>query len=110
MTGIIDVVGTSVTSPVSGAVPATLSLALGNTAAGLGSFALGVATDYATSLPATVTSSAGDATLTAADPSATAPGHLVNGAYALAQPLQLRATDAADPATSFAPLSSAASP
>jgi hypothetical protein len=110
MTGTIAVVGTSVTSPVSGAVPATLSLALGNTAAGLGNFALGVAAEYGTSLPATVTSTAGDATLTAADPSADAPGHLVNGDYALAQPLQLRATNPANPAMPFAPLSGSASP
>jgi plastocyanin len=110
MTGTLDVVGTSAASPVSGTVPATLSLALGNTAAGLGSFALGVDADYTAGLPAAVTSTAGDATLTAADPSATAPGHLVNGDYALAQPLQVRATSAANPATPFAPLSGAASP
>jgi hypothetical protein len=110
MTGTIDVVGTSAGSPVSGAVPATLSLALGDASAGLGSFALGTAADYAASLPATVTSTAGDAMLTAADPSATATGHLVNGAYALAQPLQVRATNAANPATAFAPIAGAASP
>ena len=32
-------------------------------------------------------SSAGDATLTVADPSAVAPGHLVNGSFALPKPL-----------------------
>ena len=37
---------------------------------------------------ATVTSTAGDATLTVADPSTTNTGKLVNGAFALAQPLQ----------------------
>ncbi len=110
MTGTIDVVGTSVTSPVSGAVPATLSLAVGTNAAGLGNFALGVAADYTASLAATVTSTAGEAALTAADSSATAPGHLVNGEYALAEPLQLRATNGANPATSFAPLAGAPSP
>ena len=36
---------------------------------------------------ATVTSTAGDATLTVADPSPVATGHLVNGAFALASPL-----------------------
>ena len=33
-------------------------------------------------------STAGDATLTVADPSTNAPGHLVNGAFSLPQPLQ----------------------
>ena len=37
---------------------------------------------------ATVLSTAGDATLTVADPSPTNTGKLVNGAFALAQPLQ----------------------
>ena len=36
-------------------------------------------------------SSAGDATLTVADPSATAPGRLVNGSFALTDPLEARA-------------------
>ena len=36
-------------------------------------------------------STAGDATLTVADPSATAPGRLVNGAFALTDPLEARA-------------------
>jgi hypothetical protein len=35
-----------------------------------------------------VISSAGDATLSVADPSSDHPGHLVNGAFALPQPLQ----------------------
>jgi hypothetical protein len=61
-------------------------------------------------MPATVTSTAGDATLTAADPSANATGHLVNGAYVMAQPLQLRATNAANPDTPYAALSGTASP
>jgi hypothetical protein len=36
-----------------------------------------------------VTSTAGDATLSVSDPSSTAPGHLVNGAFSLPQPLQV---------------------
>ena len=43
-----------------------------------------------TSLAANVTSSAGDATLSVTDPSATDAGHLVNGAFVLPQPLQAR--------------------
>ena len=39
--------------------------------------------DYYASTTATVTSTAGDATLSVADPSATATGHLVNGAFSL---------------------------
>ena len=55
----------------------------------LGSFTPGVAKDYSVETSAKVTSSAGDAQLSVVDPSSTAPGHLVNGAYALASPLQI---------------------
>jgi plastocyanin len=88
-----------------GVVPATLSLTLG-ASAGLGQFRLAVAADYTATLPATVTSSAGDATLTVHDPSPVATGHLVNGTYVMAQPLQVKASDAAHPATTFAPVES----
>ena len=44
---------------------------------------------YSASLAATITATAGDATLSASDPSPTAPGHLVNGAFALAAPLRV---------------------
>jgi len=47
-----------------------------------------------------------DATLTAHDPSTNAPGYLVNGTYVMAQPLQVKAINAANPATNFAPLTS----
>jgi hypothetical protein len=72
---------------VGGTVPATLSLTLGAPAS-FGAFTPGVAHDYLASTTATVTSTAGDATLSVSDPSTTAPGHLVNGAFALPQPLQ----------------------
>ena len=49
-------------------------------------------------------STAGDAALSVADPSTTATGHLVNGAFSLPQALQVRATNAANPNTVFAPL------
>ena len=42
-------------------------------------------------------SSAADATLTVADPSPTAPGHLLNGGFSLPQALQVRAPDAFTP-------------
>ena len=74
----------------SGTVPATLSLTLGAPAS-FGSFTPGVAKDYFASTPATVLSTAGDATLSVSDPDTVAPGHLVNGTFSLPQPLQARA-------------------
>ena len=85
-----------VPATVGGTVPATLSLTLG-AAAGFGAFTPGVDRDYTASTTATVTSTAGDAALSVADPAGT--GRLVNGAYALAQPLRVRAGEAA-----FAPV------
>jgi amidase len=72
---------------ISGSVPATLALTLGAPAT-FGAFTPGVGKTYTASTTATVVSTAGDATLTVADPSATSTGHLVNGAFSLAQPLQ----------------------
>jgi predicted dienelactone hydrolase len=85
---------------VGGTVPATLSLALGS-AASFGAFTPGLDHDYDTTSAATVTSTAGDATLSVTDPSAVATGRLVNGAFALGEPLQARVG-----ATPFAPLGS----
>jgi len=68
---------------VGGTVPPTLSLTLGS-AASFGAFTPGVARTYTASTTATVTSSAGDAALAVSDP-----GHLVNGAFTLPQPLQV---------------------
>src|SRR4051794_13436156 len=73
---------------VSGTVGATLSLTLGPPAM-FPPFQPGVAKDYTATTTATVTSTAGNATLTVSDPSTNAPGHLVNGAYALPQPLRV---------------------
>jgi hypothetical protein len=78
-------------STVGGSVPATLALTLGAPAS-FGPFTPGVAKDYVATTTATVTSTAGDATLTVADPSPTATGHLVNGAFSLPQPLQAGGT------------------
>jgi hypothetical protein len=71
---------------VGGTVPATLSLTMGGPAS-FGAFQPGVARDYTASTTANVISSAGDATLSVTDPSSFAPGRLVNGSFALAQPL-----------------------
>jgi hypothetical protein len=74
-------------SPVGGTVPATLSLTLGTPAA-FGAFTAGIDREYTASTTATVISTAGDATLSVSDPSTNHPGHLVNGAFSLAQPLR----------------------
>ena len=79
-------------------MPATLALTLG-TAAPLGPFVPGVATDYTTTMTATVTSTGADAALSVIDASSTATGRLVNGTYALTSPLQVSADGGA-----FAPL------
>ncbi len=72
------------------AVPATLSLTLGS-AASFGAFTPGLERDYDASTTANVVSSAGDATLSVADPSTAAPGRLVNGTFSLSEPLQVKA-------------------
>ena len=77
-------------------MPATLSLTLGP-AATFGPFQPGVTRDYTASTTANVISTAGDAALTVADPSTNHPGHLVNGAFFLPQPL--KAAGSALPAT-----------
>ena len=87
---------------VGGTVPATLSLTLG-TPASFGAFIPGVGKDYDASTTANVISTAGDATLSIADPSSTATGRLVNGSFSLNQALQARASSpAAGPAGAFA--------
>ncbi|MDA0162151.1 M12 family metallo-peptidase [Solirubrobacter ginsenosidimutans] len=86
------------TLPVGGTVSATLALSLGTPAA-FGAFQPGVMKDYDATSSANVISTAGDATLTVADPSSTAPGHLVNGTFVMPSVLQARAgtTDAFKP-------------
>ena len=71
---------------VGGTVPATLSLTLG-TPPTFGAFQAGVERTYTASTAATVTSTAGDATLTVSA------GHLSNGAFQLAQPLLVPAAE-----------------
>ena len=55
-------------------------------------------------------STAGDALLSVADPSRRTPGHLVNGAFSLPQPLQARARNAANTGTAYNNVGSSASP
>jgi hypothetical protein len=71
------------TRTVAGDVPPTLSLTLGASAS-FGVFQPSVTRDYVASTTALVTSSAASATLSVSDP-----GHLMNGSYALADPLQV---------------------
>ena len=86
---------------VGGNVPATLSLSLGAPAR-FGPFTPGArAKVNEASTPANVISTAGDALLSVSDPSATATGHLVNGAFSLPQPLQARARNAANTGTAY---------
>jgi hypothetical protein len=73
---------TSVAGGAGGTVPATLSLSLGAPAS-FGAFVPGVERTYEASTTATVTSSAGDALLTVDG------GRLTNGAFTLAEPLQV---------------------
>ena len=87
---------------VGGTVPATLALTLGASAS-LGAFVPGVDRTYDGTTTATVTSSAGEATLSVSDPGAN-PGRLVNGTFALGEALQVRANTAAFAALSGAPL------
>jgi amidase len=75
------------TASVAGTVPATLGLTVGGGT--LGSFAPGVTREYTTALAADVVSTAGDAALNVTDPSGVAPGHLVNGAFALPSALRM---------------------
>ena len=74
---------TSTEGSVGGSVPATLSLSLGAPAS-FGAFVPGVENDYTASTTATVISTAGDAALSVSEP-----GHLVNGAFSLAEPLRV---------------------
>ncbi len=89
---------------VGGNVPSTLGITIpSGTAPSLGTFTPGVAQTYSQTVAATVTSTAQSATLGATDActpiGSCAPGHLINtstgGPYALAQGLQVGASDPA---------------
>jgi amidase len=93
-----------VAASVGGAVAPTLALSLSSATTSLGRFVPGTAADYMSTVTASLTSTGGDATLSVLDPSSTSPGHLVNGAYSLDSPLQVRATRSGGPVSPFAPL------
>jgi X-Pro dipeptidyl-peptidase len=75
---------------VGGSVPATLSLTLGAQPS-FGALTAGIAKDYTAQTTAGVISTAANAALSVADPSSTATGHLVNGAFSLPSALQANA-------------------
>ena len=89
-----NTVSTSTNGDVTATVPPQLVLTLGAPAA-FGPLTIGTAKDYLANTTATVSSTAGDATLSVVDAGTTAPGHLVNGAFALPQALQVNANGGA---------------
>ena len=105
LTTVMDIpVTTTATGSVGGSVNATLGLTLG-TAPSFGAFTAGVARDYTATTTADVISTAGNATLSISDPSSSAPGHLVNGAFSLPSALQASATSTAGTGGAFADVS-----
>jgi len=105
----VTVQSTSATGGAGASVPATLALTLGTPAA-FGAFTPGVAKTYTANMTANVISTAGDASLSVADPSSTATGHLVNGAFSLPSPLQAKASSAAGTGGALANVGGSAAP
>lgn len=95
---------------VGGTVPGTLSLKVDTPSASFGAFTPGVAQDYRASAAATVTSTAGGAQLSVADPSRAATSHLVNGTFILPKSLQANATSAGGTGGRFGPVGSGSDP
>ena len=99
---------------VGGHTPATLTLTLGTPRA-FPAFVPGVGQDYTTTVSARILSTAGDATLSVADPSSTDTGHMVNGVFSLPAALLIAGTrppkENQPPATPvFAPVGGSSSP
>ena len=92
-----------------GDVPSALSLTIAAGSASFGSFVPATARNYDTALAATVVSTAGDATLSVADPERDRHRAAWSTAtFSLPSPLQVRAANAANPNPAFVPLSSTA--
>ena len=104
---VLDAVNTPGT--VGGTVPATLSLSLG-AAPTFGAFTPGVDRVYTASTSANVVSTAGDATLSVADPSSVNTGKLMNGTFTLAQAMQANATSPGATGGPLAPVGGSANP
>jgi len=88
---------------IGGNVDPTLGLQI-SPGASFGTFVPATARTYETAASALVTSTAGDATLTVTDQDTVAPGRLVNGTFALSQPLNIRALNGSQTTAQFAPL------
>jgi PKD repeat protein len=88
---------------VGGVVPGVLSLEVTGSA-NFGAFVPAVTRDYTATLSAVATSSATAAELTVRDANTRSPGHLINGTRALAQPVQVGATDADHTTMTYAPV------
>jgi len=104
---VVPLVGTSTgdaISTVGGNVPSLLALSLPTQPGSFGTFQPTVTKNYETAVAATVTSTAGDATLAVNDPGLVAPGHLVNGAFSLPSPLNVKAANSATPGNAYAAL------
>jgi hypothetical protein len=100
---------TNVNGDIIGNVPATLGLVMGS-GISFGNIVPGLAHTYEASTTAEVTSTAGDATLSVADPSSEHTGHLVNGTFFLPQKLQARAVNGTVTDSQFEAVGSSASP
>ncbi len=90
-------------------MPTVLSLTLGAPAT-FGAFTPGTTKDYTASTSANVLSTAGNALLSVSDPSANAPGHLINGSFSMPSVLQADAFSPVGSGGAFAPVGGAASP
>jgi hypothetical protein len=85
-------------------VPLVLGLSFSNQMVLFPAIVPGLSQVYDASVAATVTSTAGNATLSVFDSSQNPNGRLTNGSFALTSPLQVRATNQANPNSSFVPL------
>jgi hypothetical protein len=92
-----------------GTVPLMLAMQINNPVAQLGQLVPGVARTYDASVTALLTSTAGNAALTVADVD-TGTGRLANGTTQLVNPIQVRATNSANPNTAFTPLRGLSNP
>ena len=97
-----DAIGT-----VGGNVPTMLALSLPTQPGSFGTFQPTVTRNYETAVAATVTSTAGNATLSVSDTSTSFPGHLINGTFALPSVLNARAVNSTNPTQAYAPLAEA---
>jgi sugar phosphate isomerase/epimerase len=96
---------------VGGNVPTLLNLTIPNNGGSFGTFVPGIGTNYNTALAASVTATTADAALTVTDPDTAAGGRLVNGTFALASPVNIRAVGLGDaPLPEFVPLNSDGTP